>query len=130
MSKTAFGYVNDVSHGWQLEGTLETPWRDLGRSSIRLVGQPQEGGYKNQVVLSGDTTTYRGHLFWKYRDENDWEVDLQVRENFSFFLLQVAHDLHEFNFSNSGLTRLITCSLCGLFELARPAPVELHLSLA
>ncbi|KAK8390621.1 hypothetical protein O3P69_010366 [Scylla paramamosain] len=61
-----------------LEGTLETPWEDLGHSSIRLVGQPQEGGYKNQLVLRGMETTYRGHLFWKYRDENDWDVDIQV----------------------------------------------------
>lgn len=70
--------IDNVSCGWQLEGTLETPWEDLGHSSIRLVGQPQEGGYKNQVVLRGVGTTYRGHLFWKYREENDWEVDIEV----------------------------------------------------
>lgn len=81
--------IDNISHGQQLEGTLETPWEDLGRSTIRLVGQPQEGGYKNQVVLHGEATTYRGHLFWKYREENDWEVDIQVRAccafSFCFF---------------------------------------------
>lgn len=83
--------IDNDSHEWQLEGTLETPWEDLGHSSIRLVGQPQEGGYKNQVVLRGEGTTYRGHLFWKYREENDWEVDIQVRACFILvFLLNIV----------------------------------------
>ncbi|XP_068244762.1 uncharacterized protein [Palaemon carinicauda] len=62
----------------ELDGTLETPWEDLEKSSLRLVGKPQEGGYRNNLVLEGSGQTYNGNLFWKYRSESDWEVDIEV----------------------------------------------------
>ncbi|XP_069195444.1 LOW QUALITY PROTEIN: uncharacterized protein [Procambarus clarkii] len=66
----------------ELDGTLETPWEDLEHSRLRLEGTPQEGGYRNRLVLEGSGHTYRGDLFWKYREENDWEVDIQVEREY------------------------------------------------
>ncbi|XP_071518164.1 uncharacterized protein [Panulirus ornatus] len=65
-----------------LYGTLETPWEDLEHSSIRLEGSPQEGGYRNRLVLEGAGGTYHGDLLWKYQDENNWEVDIEVEREY------------------------------------------------
>ncbi|KAK7070065.1 hypothetical protein SK128_012862 [Halocaridina rubra] len=62
----------------ELDGTLETPWEDLERASLRLVGKPQEGGYRNNLVLEGGSHTYTGTVFWKYRNDNDWEVNVEM----------------------------------------------------
>ncbi|KAK3881181.1 hypothetical protein Pcinc_014366 [Petrolisthes cinctipes] len=61
-----------------LEGTLSTPWDDLGDTTISLLGQPQEGGYRNQLVLTSSSRTYKGDLFWKFQDDYDWQVNVQI----------------------------------------------------
>ncbi|KAG7155845.1 Apolipophorins-like 6 [Homarus americanus] len=61
-----------------LDGTLKTPWKDLEHTIIHLEGTPQQQGFRNQLVLEGAGRTYRGDLLWQYRDDTDWEVDVQV----------------------------------------------------
>lgn len=93
-----FSQQNNSLVTWQLEGTLETPWQDLEHSSLRLEGKPQEGGYRNHLVLEGAGQSYQGDLFWKYRDENDWEVDVRVSLLF-WFVRCVLYTAEGINYS-------------------------------
>ncbi|CAL4063339.1 unnamed protein product, partial [Meganyctiphanes norvegica] len=61
-----------------LDGTLKTPWVGLQETQINLLGEAQEGNYKNIIEVTGSEGKYLGNLIWTQTHEQDWELDVTM----------------------------------------------------